>query len=84
MEILQYNNLMDYSKYIFNDIYINNTDYTDIQKIFNKACIDNNIKIIKYLLKKENPNIDIKQGLIIASECDNIKIMRLLSYFNKN
>ncbi len=80
MEILQYNNLQDYSRYIFYDIY---TNYTDIQKIFNEACGNNNIRIIKYLLKTK-ANLDIKQGLIIASKYDNIKIMRLLSYFNKN
>lgn len=80
MEILQYNNLQDYSNYIFYDIY---TDYTYIQKIFNKACSNNNIRIIKYLLKTQ-ANLDIKQGLIIASEYNNIKLMRILSYFNKN
>jgi hypothetical protein len=80
MEILQYNNLQDYSNYIFYDIY---TDYIDIQKIFNKACSNNNIRIIKYLLKTQ-ANLNIKQGLIIASEYNNIKLMRLLSYFNKN
>ena len=80
MEILQYNDLIDYSKYIFNNIY---TDYSDIQDIFNRACIKRDMKTIKSLLIT-NLDLDIKQGLSIAIKYDNIKLIRLLIYYNKN